>query len=420
LPSAIDGRNVGASMTYRPVPLATRSPGADNRSFGFLLVYAIANAGGVIGFLPLLTLLLPMKIELVAGDARIGVITATVIAGSIAASVSNLLAGWLSDRSVMRGKGRRQWVAGGLIATAISYAFIAFAPTPGAIILATVAFQASLNAMLGPLVAIMADEIPDTQKGLAGGLNALANPVASAVLAIVVTMSSLDESSRLAIVVIAFVVCVIPLLTTRSHRVPIVHEPRAAVLTLRRDLAAAWATRLLVQVAGVVLQLYLLYYFESVAPDESQASLSPHISHLLTISFVVALPIAVLIGRLSDRIDRRKPFLLAAAIVAALGLLGMALAHDWITGAIAFGIYTVGSGIFLPLQAAFSMQLLPDPKHRGRDLGLLNLTNTLPSLLGPMLAWSLATPRDFRTLMLVLAALTLSGGFGMLAVRGRR
>ena len=34
-----------------------------NRSFGFLLLYAIANAGGVIGFLPLLTLLLPMKIE---------------------------------------------------------------------------------------------------------------------------------------------------------------------------------------------------------------------------------------------------------------------------------------------------------------------------------------------------------------------
>jgi MFS family permease len=356
----------------------------------------------------------------VAGDGRIGVITATVIAGSTAAGLSNILFGWLSDRSVARGGGRRRWIAGGLVAIAISYACIAVAPTAGAIILATVLFQASLNAMLNPLVAIMADEIPDAQKGLTGGLNALANPVASAVMAILVSMSSLGESSRLAIVVIAIAGCVTPLLTTRSRAVPIVDQPRAAVMTLRRDLIAAWASRLLVQIAGVVLQLYLLYYFESIAPNAPNDSLAAHIGHLLTISFIVALPIAVLVGRLSDRIDRRKPFLLAAAILAALGLLGMALATDWTSAAIAFGIYSVGSGIFLPLQAAFSMQLLPDPHHRGRDLGLLNLTNTLPSLLGPLLTWSLATPRDFRTLMLTLVALTLCGGLAILAVRGRR
>ena len=396
------------------------APHTGNRSFGFLLLYAIANAGGVIGFLPLLTLLLPMKIEAVAGDGRIGVITATVIAGSTAAGLSNILFGWLSDRSVARGGGRRRWVAAGLVGTAISYACIAFAPTPGAIILATVVFQAALNAMLNPLVAIMADEIPDAQKGLTGGLNALANPVASAVMAILVSMSTLGESSRLAIVVIVFFGCITPLLVARSVAVPIVDRPRAAMSALRRDLIAAWASRLLVQVAGVVLQLYLLYYFESIAPNGPNDGLAPNIGHLLTVSFVVALPIAVLVGRLSDRIDRRKPFLLAAAGLAALGLLGMAFATDWTSGAIAFGIYSVGSGIFLPLQAAFSMQLLPDPHHRGRDLGLLNLTNTLPSLLGPLLTWSLATPRDFRTLMLTLVVLTLCGGVAILGVRGRR
>jgi len=402
-------------MTTDAVP----APPTSHRSLGYLLLYAIANAGGVIGFLPLLTLLLPMKIEAVAGDGRIGLITATVIAGSTAAGLSNILFGWLSDRSVARGGGRRRWVAAGLAGTAVAYACIAVAPTPGAIVLATILFQAALNAMLNPLVAIMADEIPDAQKGLTGGLNALANPVASAVLAILVSMSSLGEANRLAIVVVIVAGCMMPLLLTRSVLVPIVDRPRAAVNALRRDLVAAWASRLLVQIAGVVLQLYLLYYFESIAPAETSGTLAARIGNLLTISFVVALPIAILIGRLSDRIDRRKPFLLAAATLAAVGLLGMALAKDWNSAAIAFGIYSVGSGIFLPLQAAFSMQLLPDPHHRGRDLGLLNLTNTLPSLLGPLLTWSLATPRDFRTLMLTLVALTLCGGLAMLAVRGR-
>ena len=49
------------------------------------------------------------------------------------------------------------------------------------------------------------------------------------------------------------------------------------------------------------------------------------------------------------------------------------------------------------------MQLLPNPHHRGRDLGLLNLANTLPSLLGPPLAWVFATPHDFVGVMLALA-----------------
>ena len=98
----------------------------------------------------------------------------------------------------------------------------------------------------------------------------------------------------------------------------------------------------------------------------------------------------------------------------------MALARDWTTGAFAFGCYAIGYGVFLPLQAAFSMQLLPDPQHRGRDLGILNLTNTLPSLLGPLLTWALATPRDFGAVMMTLVGLTFCGGLVMLGVRGRR
>jgi len=407
-------------MTTRLATLAADPHKPGHRRFGFLLLYAIANAGGVIGYMPLLTLLLPMKIEGAAGDARLGVFTATVIAGAIAASLSSILFGWLSDRSVARGGGRRQWVIGGMIATALTYVCIAAASAPGEIIAAVIVFQIAVNCALGPLAAIMADEIPDGQKGLTGGLLVLSNPVASGVLAILVSASMLGEASRLAIVVLAFAACLTPLLLTRARAAPLPENPQAGAPQLRRDLAVTWGARLLVQMAAIVLSLYLLYYFESVAPDRPTGALAASVGHLLTISYIMPLPIAVLVGRWSDRIDRRKPFLLAAALVAAAGLLGMALARDWTSGAIAFAVYAAGSGIFLPLQSAFSMQLLPDPLHRGRDLGLLNLTNTLPSLLGPLLAWRLATPHDFSTLMVVLAALTLCGGFAILAVRGRR
>lgn len=406
-------------MPFPLAPALAAGPRTGHRPIGFLLIYAIAHAGGVMAYMPLLSMLLPMKIEGVSGEARIDVFTATVVCGAIAASLCGILFGWLSDRSVAAGGGRRRWVAGGMIVTALSYALLAAASTPGAIIMATILFQVALNAMLGPLAAIMADEVPDAQKGFTGGLLALANPSASAVLAIVVGLHRLGEVTQFGLVVLAFTACVTPLLLSRSIPVPVGSEPRPVFNSPRRDLAVAWAARLFVQVAGAVLSLYLLYYFESITSEDPR-DLALRVGHLLAISFIVPLPIAVLVGRLSDRIDRRKPFLVVAAMVAAIGLLGMALARDWTMGAAAFALYAIGSGVFLPLHAAFAMQLLPDPDHRGRDLGLINLTNTLPSFLGPLLTWSLATPRDFSTLMLALVGLTLCGGLSVIGVRGRR
>ena len=390
------------------------------RSAGFLLIVALAYAGGTVGYLPLLSLLLPIKVEVLAGDARIGVLAAATICGAVAASLSNILFGWLSDRSRMAGRGRRGWLAAGIVATALSYGVIAAARDAAQLVVAVVLFQGALNMLLAPLVAIMADEIPDTQKGVVGGLLAFANPLASAVAAGVIGVAAIGENTRLACVAAATVACVLPLVFVRADPLLAAGRPRAEAQLLRRDLAAAWAARLLVQVAGNMLSLYLLYYFESVSTGAAPAVLASDVSRILTIAFIVPLPVALLLGRVSDRMERRKPILLGAAGVAALGLLAMAAARSQAAGAIGFGTYAVGSQVFLVLHAAFAMQLLPDPAHRGRDLGILNLANTLPALLGLALAWALATPRDFAPLMLMLAGLTACGGGAVLAIHGRR
>lgn len=389
------------------------------RSTAFLLLYAFAYAGGVIAYLPLLTLLLPLKIESLAGDTRIGVFTLSVSAGAIASSIANLLFGWLSDRSVARGRGRRGWLLFGMAATIAAFCGISVAASPLAIILAVAVFQIAVNALLAPLVAIMADEVPDAQKGVAGGLLAAASPVASGVSAILVALT-IGEAGRLAIVAVVMAGCIVPLLLTPTQMAAATPAPAPVATPQRRDLATAWGARLLVQIAGNALSLYLLYYFESIVPDASGAALAPQVGHLLTIAYLLSLPIALAAGRWSDRIGRRKPVLLGGATLAAAGLAAMAAAQNWWTAATGFTLYAVGSAAFLTLHAAFAMQLLPDPAHRGRDLGVLNLTNTLPALLGPALAWALATPDDFGAVMGTLAVLTFAGGIAMTAIRSRR
>ena len=389
------------------------------RSLRFILLVALANAGGVIGFLPLLTLLLPVKVAEIAGDDRIAVFTTTVIAGALAASASNILFGWLSDRSVARGGGRRRGIAFGLAGLTVSFAAVALATTQIQIIFAVILFQIAVNAVLAPMFAVMADEVPDAQKGLAGGLIALGAPLASAIATLMVAIGVSGEPARLGFVLAAVLLCVVPLLFARPRIAPTVATPEEAPL-LGRDLAIAWASRLLVQVAGNVLWLYLVYYFASIDPHTPASKSVGPLGQLMTIAYLIPLPVAILVGRWSDRIERRKPFLFVFAALAALGLTGLAFARDWNMAAAAFTLYALGSAVFLSLHSGFAMQLLPDPHHRGRDLGLINLTNTLPALLGPLLTWALATPRDFGAVMLVLAGLTLLGGLLVPAIRHRR
>lgn len=398
------------------MPLAHPRPA---RPTVFLLAFALAYAGGVIGYLPLLTLLLPLKIHAVAGAARIPLLSLAAILGAIAASAGNVLFGWLSDRSLARGGGRRRWIAGGLVATIASYALVAAAQSATAIVLAIIAFQLAINAVLAPLLPIMADEIADERKGLAAGLLALGNPAAAFVSALLVSDETIADATRLALIPLVVALALLPLLLLRgaaSSPPALAHAPRLP----RRDLLIAAAARLLMQLANAALSLYLLYVFESVAPGERPLQLARQVGTLLTICYVIPLPLALLVGRWSDRVGRRQPFLVGAGIVAVAGLVAMALAGDTTAAAVGFATYSVGSAIFLALHSAFALQLLPDPRWRGRDLGLLNLTNTLPALIGPLLTWTLATPQDFALLLLVLAGLTALGTAAVTLVRARR
>ncbi len=401
-------------------PQAPLAPTAHARGTPFLAVAAFANAGGVISYLPLLSLLLPIKIEALAGDARLDVLTAAVLAGAVASSVSNVLFGWLNDRSKARGHDRRRGLLLALPALALAYALVGAATNVAMLIAGVVAVQVAVNALLAPLFAIVADEVPNERRGIMGGLIALGSPAAGGVSALLVSIAVLSESARLAIIVAATAALVAPMLLVRARRGTNADPPSIEQLVLRRDLTVAWIARILVQIAGNVLSLYLLYYFESVVPTSELPNLPTRVGHVLTLGFLLPVPFALWAGRLSDRTHRRKPFLMAAAAVAAAGLLGMAVARDWAAGAAAFALYAIGSSVFLALHATFAMQLLPSAEHRGRDLGILNLTNTLPALVGPLLTWWLATPHDFGPAMATLGGLTLVGGSVMLLVRGRR
>lgn len=399
---------------HAPTPSLSAQGAA--RHWRFLLLFALANAGGTIGYLPLFTVFLPIKVEAIAGAGRLNLFTLVAAIGTVAAIAANIGFGWLSDRSLARGKGRRGWLLLGTPGLALAYALFARAKSPAEVTLAVVAVQCAANAVLAPLLALMADEIPDAQKGFTGGLLALANPIGAATAWALVQLPGATETLRLGLLSLGIALLVAPLAFSAARRLPPQPAPLPRVQA-RRNLAAAWVARLLLQSAGNGLTLYLYYYFADLPPRQTAAAAADFVGRTLVLAYLLPLPCTLLLGRLSDRIGRRKPFLLASAAVTAGGLLVMGLADTRTIAVAGFLIYGVGAQLFMALHGAFWMQELPSERHRGRDLGILNLTNTLPALVGTAIAWVAATPGSFAPLLFLLSGLTLAGGLVMLAVR---
>ncbi|PAX07692.1 MFS transporter [Sphingomonas lenta] len=377
----------------------------------FLLLFALANAGGVVAYAPFLTLLLPVKLAAIAGEARIEWLGAATLAGAGAASLSNLLVGWASDVVGTR----RAWAAAGLCLTLASYALLHAAASPLEIVAAVAAYQLALNALLAPLAAWAADEVPDRRKGLLGGLLG-AGPPAGALAGVAATLPGLPtEAARLGVVCAIVFALTAPLLLLRTPAYPDqpLAEPAPRRTAARRDFALLWLARLLVQVAGNVMFGFLLYYFQTLPDAPSEAG----VARLSALALALAFPIALAAGRISDRLGPRKPFLLAAAAATALGLALMAASATQLPAAIGYALFGCGGAVFLALHSGYAMQLLPTPGRRGRDLGLLNLANTLPAIVAPLLAISLVPGRGFGPLLALLAALIVVAGACVALVR---
>ena len=387
-------------------------PAAPVRPDRFILLYALAWAGGAIAYTPLLTILLPGQVAILAGQgAGVGWLAKIALAGAIAASLGNITFGYLSDIT----GNRRGWIAAGLLLSCMLLPQIGAARSLAATITAVVCWQFAVNMMLAPLAAWAGDMVSDRQKGMLGGLMAIA-PGAGALSGALVTHPALIPGDQRLIVVAAIVAaCVLPLLVfapTRPRQQPVAEQPTDPRPDARQTVLQMWAARLAVQIAEATLFAYLLFWLRSLAPaiGENQTA------RLFSVIMVLSIPVALAAGRWSDRMDRPIVPLAVSALVSAAGLLGMALTRDLGWAMAAYGLFGLASAVFLSLHSSQTLRILPRPARRGRDLGLFNLTNTVPSLIMPWLAITLVPLFGFQALFAILAVLALGAGFLLTAV----
>ncbi len=371
-----------------------------------MYLYALAVSGGSIAYIPFLTILLPLRATALAGDGALNMLAIAAFAGAISASIANIGFGWASD---LAGTRRPLMCAGLMLSTALLLA-MPLATSPAMLIAMIVLWQMALNMMLAPMAALAGDSIPDTQKGMLGGLLALA-PALGALSGALVTLEGFGQFKDPETMVALLVVLLVAPLLLAAKPVPMPHLVQRNLtgpegnLVPKSATARMWFARLLVQIAEASLFAFLLLWFRSLDSDFR----ANDAASIFALVLGIAVFLAIMVGRWSDRANRPILPLIYGSGFAAGGLLIMAFAPSLpiaIAGYVTFGL---ASSIFLALHSSQTLRVLPRSHTRGRDLGIFNLTNTFPSLIMPWLTLALVPNYGFSALFVLLAGLALGG-----------
>ncbi len=376
----------------------------------FLLLFAAATAGGSIAYIPFLTVLLPLKITTMMGSQDVGALAEVTFFGAIIASVTNIAFGMLSDRS----GNRVPWILAGMVASGAALVAIGFSENLSQLLILVMVWQIGLNMMLGPLYAWAGDCVPDKQKGLLGGLLAFA-PATGALAGSIVTLDAFsDPQMRLVVVAMLVVLAVLPVTILGRGRerpelmAPSYEQARTEDNGLhdRATVVKMWSARFLVQISEAGLFAFQLFWLRTLVSDFHENS----VANIFTMILLVSVPLALWLGRWSDRENRPIAPLAACAVLTSIGLILMVMANE-ITFAIGgYVVFGIAATIFLSLHTGQTLRVLPKPQHRGRDLGIFNLTNTVPSLVMPWLTLSLVPQFGFSALFVLFAVLSLLAG----------
>ncbi|MDO9589593.1 MAG: MFS transporter [Microcella sp.] len=185
-----------------------------------------------------------------------------------------------------------------------------------------------------------------------------------------------------------------------------------------RDFFWAFTGRLLLYTGYFLVVAYQRYLLQDYIGLGAEAvTRLPFVSAAALPTLVLAVAIS---GPWSDRVGRRKPFVVASSLIVSLA---QAVPWVWPTfeGMIVFALLAgLGFGAFQAIDTALVSQVLPDSHAHAKDLGVVNIAATLPQMVAPALAGVVVLSFGFAGLFPAAIALSVLGALAVLPIRSVR
>lgn len=379
---------------------------------GFIIFGVMWMMSGTIGS----NVLFPERFNTLGIGQPEAVLAAMTSAGSIFALFANLIFGALSDHCRSRFGRRTPFIVVGGIICGAAFWSTANATTLPWIVGSWCALQIGLNCMLAPAIAVLSDRVPANRRGTisafyGGGATAgqsvgtiigtqfLGNPVPGFVI---------GTAAWVLTGILAVIIWPRERSAANGEREPFsigqLLKMFVPPLENCRDFYLALAGRLMLIFGYFCINGYQLYILEKyVGLGTAQAGAV--LSSISVVIMVVSLVASVGSGAISDKIGRRKPIIMVASILICLGIAG-----PWLLRSVA-GMYVfalaggLGYGIYSSVDQALNVDVLPSKENAGKDLGILNIANTIGQVLGPNVtsAVVVATGSYFLTFPIAIA-----------------
>jgi len=399
----------------------------------FIAIYGLAYTGLWMALLPPILLGLAMRVSELAPTHATGSLSLVVGVGALMALFGNPFFGRLSDRTASRFGMRRPWLLAGALGGAAGLAMIAMAASVPQLLLGWCFTQLAYNAQLAALAAILADQIPASQRGMVSGIVNTSLPLGMTCGTFLVeALAKSTPAMFLVPAAIAMAGALALAWVLPDHRLSVAQRPRygwreflgSFWINPRRfpDFAWAWSSRFLLYAGVALLMTYQEFYL--IRQLGCAAADVPHWIFLSTLVQSCAVAVfGVLGGGWSDALRRRKVFVAGAALVYALALLAIAASASYPGFLAAMALAGMAQGVYLAADLALINDVLPQREtHAARNLGIFNIASVLPQSLMPALAPAILAMSggSYAALFVVAAAFSALSAWAILPLRGVR
>ncbi|HVT66148.1 MAG TPA: MFS transporter [Trebonia sp.] len=391
-----------AAGTQTRLPAALAEPTVPVRG-GWITLLFLANIGLWLGVYAPIQVLLPEQVASlhdhvskngVPSGADAVLLSVVMGVGAIAGLIANPLVGALSDRTTHARGRRHPWTLGGAVVAAAGIAVVAASPAVPVMAVGWFIAELGLGGMLATLTAALPDRVPVSQRGTLGALIGISQMLGTVLGALIVTVVITRMSAgyaACAVILVAFAAAFT--LRTPDEPLPAEFKPEHAIsAALRRlwvspraypDFAWGWVTHFLVNLGNDLGTLYLLYFLARGAHYRDPQT---GLLILMALYAVALLAAGSVLGALSDRSGRRKPFVIGSAVVMAAAAAILAASPTWNLALVAAPLLGAGFGTYWAAAPALLTQVLPAAVDRGKDVGIINMGYNLPLVVAPLAA----------------------------------
>jgi MFS family permease len=406
----------------------------------FQVLLGLASASALLAIMVVLSVLIPVQVSRVDPAAAATNLAVVLPLGAFGALVGNPLGGALSDRTTSRFGRRRPWIVIGTLATAVGLFILAGSQRIAGLALGWFMVQFFGNMLMAAHSAILPDRVPIYQRGATQAILGLISPVMMIGGAFYLGRVT-DFRVGYGVVIAVLLACNV--LFVAWYREPRLPPGALPPLRLTAFLASFWINpRRQPNFARVWLVWlflwtgyifgsggFLFLYVQNVVGYAAQFpghTVQAAMSQIQIAQTAVGVPLMMLVAFWSDRVQRRKVFIVAGGGLVIAGLIGLTVSASWGIALAATTVIGIGFRFFFSLGQALATEILPSAADRGKDLGVLNIASTVPQVILPGIgaallnALGVTSPIGYAILFLSGALSTALGMLLMRQIRGVR